>query len=50
MASGRSAKYNNSFIFIHVPKVRCTFNNMSPFPGEGGEGDGVLRGCKSPLR
>ena len=34
--------------FLPVPpKVRCTFNNISPFPGEGGEGDGVLQhGCR----
>ena len=31
-----------------APKVRRTFNNMSPFPGEGGKGDGALRGSNSP--
>ncbi len=31
---------NNSIIFTRAPKVRRTFNIMSPFPGEGGKGDG----------
>ncbi|MGN0799481.1 MAG: hypothetical protein ACI4NU_03525 [Christensenellales bacterium] len=34
---------NNGVIFIRAVKVRRTFNIMSPFPGEGGKGDGVLR-------
>ena len=35
---------NNGIIFTSAPKVRRTFNIMSPFPGEGGKGNGVLRG------
>ena len=31
---------NNGIIFTSAPKVRRTFNIMSPFPGEGGKGDG----------
>ena len=38
-----SRALNNGIIFTRAPKVRCTFNIMSPFPGEGGKGDGALR-------
>ena len=45
-----SRALNNGIIFTRAPKVRCTFNIMSPFPGEGGKGDGALRGAMPPLR
>ena len=35
--------------FQSRPKVRRTFNFMSPFLGEGGEGDGVSQCGNTPL-
>ena len=35
--------------YICPPKVRRTFNFMSPFLGEGGEGDGVSQCGDTPL-
>ena len=43
-----SRALNNGIIFTRAPKVRCTFNIMFPFPGEGGKGDGALRGSNAP--
>ena len=39
-----SCALNNGIIFTRAVKVRRTSTSCPPFPGEGGKGDGALRG------